>query len=189
VFIDGRAALGQAGTGGVDDMVAQAGREGVGAVSGRVVNGDGTIRHGGRAVDLADLLESPDEPEPDDTELLGTRELLNPGAATDDLLAVSASTFAAVDGFDEAHLVNRFHGLDLSLRLEERGLRSLYTPYAALLTRGPRRIPSVPEVAYMWERWTPQLARLHSNRWPANDARHQPRAPVFTDPRFAGIAP
>ena len=190
LFIDGRAALGQAGIGGLDEMVAQAFRDGIGAVSGRVVNGDGTLRHGGRVIDLADLLESPDhEPEPEDAETLGTRELLNPGAATDELLAISASTFEEVGGFDEAHLVNRFHGLDLSLRLEDRGLRSVYTPYAALLTRGPRRVPDVPEVAYMWERWAPELARLHSNRWPPNDARHQPRAAVFTDPRFVGVEP
>ena len=47
LFIDGRAALGQAGIGGLDEMVAQAFRAGTGAVSGRVVNGDGTLRHGG----------------------------------------------------------------------------------------------------------------------------------------------
>jgi hypothetical protein len=187
VFIAATASLPRGGSGWLAELVSQAAREQVGAVSGRVVAGDGSVRHGGKAVDLSGLYEliENEEPEPDDHETLMLREMLNPGAATDELMAIDMSRFEAAGGFDEAHLPNRFYGLDLSLRLEEVGLRSVYTPYVAVVSRGPRPNPAPAEIAYMWERWHPQLARLHSERWPANDRRHDRRLSAIAE--LAGL--
>ena len=173
VFVDGRGLIPGLGAGWLAELASQAARDGVGAVSGRLMNRDETVRHGGTAVDLADLCEPYLGPaEPEDAEILRLRGVLNPGAASDYLLAIEAATFRDAGGFDDTHLSQRFFGLDLALRLDEQGLRSLYTPFAPLVCRDPhRREPSAAEVAYMWRRWPSQLSRLQAERWPPNDLR------------------
>ena len=158
------------------------------------MNPDGTVRHGGTAVDIDGLLEPRrDRYEPDDHDLLMVREVLNPGGATEDLLAVDASLFRDVGGFDEEHLASRFFGLDLAFRLEERGLRSVYTPYSVLVSRELRLEPTRAEIGYMWRRWSTRLTRLMADRWPPTDWRHRPAAVAAGSPHSsaqpAGVLP
>ena len=195
VFLDGHGSMpGSSGPGWLVELAAQAGRRGVGAVSGRLMNPDGTVRHGGTAVDIDGLLEPRrDRYEPDDHDLLMVREVLNPGGATEDLLAVDASLFRDVGGFDEEHLASRFFGLDLAFRLEERGLRSVYTPYSVLVSRELRLEPTRAEIGYMWRRWSTRLTRLMADRWPPTDWRHRPAAVAAGSPHSsaqpAGVLP
>ena len=195
VFLDGHGSMpGSSGPGWLVELAAQAGRRGVGAVSGRLMNPDGTVRHGGTAVDIEGLLEPRrDRYEPDDHDLLMVREVLNPGGATEDLLAVDASLFRDVGGFDEERLASRFFGLDLAFRLEERGLRSVYTPYSVLVSRELRPEPTRAEIGYMWRRWSTRLTRLMADRWPPTDWRHRPAAVAAGSPHSsaqpAGVSP
>ena len=194
VFVDGRATLPESAglTGWIAELVSHAGRSGVGVVSGRLINADATIRHGGTAVDLEDLADYPRRSlGPGDSALLRLWDVLNPAAATEDLMAVRAETFRDAGGFDEARLPSRFFGLDLAFRLEERRLRSVYTPYAALICGDVRAKPSSSEIAHMWHRWQVRLAALESGRWPPHDRRHRTRPSVARLPGIrepAGVA-
>ncbi len=182
VFVDGHGSIqGSAGSGWLAELVSHAVRSDVGAVSGRLMNTDGTVRHGGTAVDLEGLGQPAHHPlEPDDADLLMLRDVLNPGAASEELMAVESKRFHAVGGFDADHLSSRFLGLDLAFRLEDRGWRAVYTPYSVFACREQRAEPTPEELAHMWRRWSPRLSKLTAERWPPVDRRH--RRPAVTPP-------
>jgi O-antigen biosynthesis protein len=167
LFVEGRSVLGEGvGSAWLSELVSNAVRHDVGAVSGKVLNAAGDLRYGGSAGGVEHLLgPSPSvatetvapSPEAD--------SMLNPGTATADLMAVRRSVFEQIDGFDDLNLSGFFLGLDLAFRLEESGLRSVYTPFAVIQCRDDGLLPTTYEVEYMWRRWPSQLAEaVHRER-------------------------
>ncbi len=142
----------------VGELVAQATRPEIGAVSGTVVDAEGRLRHGGVRVDLEGLAGP--VPRDPDLELLSTASPLNPGGASGELLAIDRETFERAGGFDAEHLPGSLFALDLAFRLEEEGLISVYTPVAQIQCRDSRSFPSPQEIEYMWSRWSSRIDRL-----------------------------
>jgi hypothetical protein len=159
----------------VGELLAQATRAEIGAVSGTVVDGEGRLRHGGLRVDVEGLA-GPVSRGPD-PERLATGSPVNAGGASGDLLAIERIKFDAVGGFDAEHLPNALFALDLAFRLEEEGLLGLYTPVAQIVCRDSRAFPATEEAEYMWARWRSQINRLLDYEWPPIDSRRSPLAP------------
>jgi len=71
--------------------------------------------------------------------------------------------FERMDGFDETHTPQEFYDIDLCLRLNERGFRVLFTPYATLQQKAgkaqPATILNQVEIDYMHKRWGSCLHR------------------------------
>lgn len=157
------------------ELVANATRPGVGAVSGAVVDERGRLRHGGLRVDLEGLsgpvVGSPG-PEPLDDHLP-----LNPGGAAADLLAIEREKFEWIGGFDEEHLPGSLFVLDLAFRLEEEGLRSVFAPAVRVHCRDLRSFPGSEEADYMWSRWRERLNMLLSYERSPLDPCRSPLAP------------
>ena len=78
---------------------------------------------------------------------------------------VPKAVFEEAGGFDEESLPTAFYDLDLSFRLQEQGLRNVYTPNASLVCASPALLPGEMEIAYMWRRWWKQLVQLLYYRW------------------------
>ena len=110
-------------------------------------------------------------------------------------LVLRKEVFTAADGFDAQHLPTDYYDLDLCLRLQERGLAVLYTPYAELqhqklASRSPEEAAattsqaSTPESHYLRQRWGERMQKdpiynpnlsLHSARCElAFPTRHTP---------------
>ena len=159
----------------VGELVAQATRAEIGAVSGTVVDAEGRLRHGGLRVDLEGLA-GPVSHGPD-VERLSTAAPINPGGASGDLLAIERSKFEAVGGFDAEHLPGALFALDLAFRLEEEGFLSLYTPVSPILCRDGRAFPGPDEAEYFWSRWSSRINRLLDYEWAPLDSRRSPLAP------------
>src|SRR5204863_3509088 len=51
-------------------------------------------------------------------------------------MAVRKNVFVETNGFDERNLPRHFFDIDFCLRLRERGLQVVWTPYANLIFRG-----------------------------------------------------
>jgi O-antigen biosynthesis protein len=158
----------------VSELVAQATRAEIGAVSGTVVDAEG-LRHGGRRVDLEGLAGPASREH--DLEGLSAGRPINAGGASGDLLAIERSKFEAVEGFDAEHLPGALFALDLAFRLEEEGWLSVYTPVAQIVCRDSRAFPSADEAEYMWWRWSSRLNRLLDYEWAPLDPRRSPLAP------------
>jgi hypothetical protein len=159
----------------VGELVAQATRTEIGAVSGTVVDAEGRLRHGGLRVDLEGLA-GPLSQEPDGARL-STGSPINPGGASGDLLAIERTKFEAVGGFDAEHLPSSLFALDLAFRLEDEGLLSIYTPVAQIQCRDARAFPGADEAEYMWWRWSARINRLLDYEWAPVDSRRSPLAP------------
>jgi glycosyltransferase involved in cell wall biosynthesis len=73
-------------------------------------------------------------------------------------LAVRRAVFEAAGGFDAEHLPAAWRDVDLCLRLRERGLHTVWTPYAELTWREPPAAPAggdsqAAAVAWLRTRW------------------------------------
>ncbi len=163
----------------VGELVAQAIRPGIGAVSGTVVDPDGRLRHGGLRVDLEGLAG----PVPEETDIgpLSTAWPLNPGGASGELLAIRRDLFQRAGGFDAERLPGSLFALDLAFRLEEEGLISVYTPVAQIQCHDPRAFPSPEEIEDMWSRWASRINRLLDYERSPLDPHRSPLAPERSD--------
>ena len=78
-------------------------------------------------------------------------------------LMIRKELFERMDGFDETHTPQEFYDIDLCLRLNERGFRVLFTPYATLQQKAgkaqPATILNQVEIDYMHKRWGSCLHR------------------------------
>lgn len=80
--------------------------------------------------------------------------------------------FRSVNGFDEQHLPTAFSDVDYCLKLGERGLRTIWTPYAELYQHEARELKQSSgivaevenephldgETSYMLRRWSAVIA-------------------------------
>ncbi|MEO5718442.1 MAG: glycosyltransferase, partial [Chthoniobacterales bacterium] len=77
-------------------------------------------------------------------------------------LAVRKEVFLEVNGFDETNLPFHFYDVDFCLRLRERGLQVLWTPYANLTYGGAGlrgEAQTSDEAVWMKQRWAAELLR------------------------------
>ncbi len=120
--------------GALEEIAAHAIRDGIGAVGARILNSDGRIRHAG-------IVFTPDGKinfahlgvDPKIEGWLFRTDLINNFSAVSGVIAIPKDIFESAGGFDIADFSNGLYDLDLCLRLREKGLRVLWTPYAEFI--------------------------------------------------------
>ena len=123
------------------EMVSQALRPGVGTVGAKLLYPDGRIQHAGVVLGVGSFDGGPgiaghfghNEPK-ESVGYFGHSALQRTVSAnTAACLVVRRAVFLEVGGFDEAKLPIAFNDVDLCLRIGQRGLRHVWTPFAELL--------------------------------------------------------
>ncbi|MCJ2007291.1 glycosyltransferase [Methylobacterium sp. J-092] len=150
-------------------MVREALRPEIGAVGAKLLDGEGRIQHGGIVLGTGGLATHahrhfPGDAPGDGMRLRATHAV---SAVTAACLVVEAAKFRAVGGFDAAHFAVDFNDVDLCLRLNAAGHRTLMVPGAVLHHRegaSRRRSPEAEsrharEVAAFKMRWGPLLVQ------------------------------
>ncbi len=123
------------------EMVSQALRPGVGTVGAKLLYPNGRIQHAGVVLGVGSFDGGPgiaghfghNEPK-ESVGYFGHSALQRTVSAnTAACLVVRRAVFLEVGGFDEAKLPIAFNDVDLCLRIGQRGLRHVWTPFAELL--------------------------------------------------------
>ncbi|GJE56424.1 MULTISPECIES: glycosyltransferase family 2 protein [Methylobacterium] len=153
----------------LERMVREALRPDVGAVGAKLLDGEGRIQHGGVVLGTGGLVTHGHRHFAGDAPgYLGALTVTHRvSAVTAACLVVEAEKFRAVDGFDAEHFAVDFNDVDLCLRLNKAGYRTLLVPSAVLHHReAASRIRSSEaearhrrEVANLKKRWGPLLAQ------------------------------
>lgn len=146
----------------LEAMVGLAQLPGTGAVGAKLLYEDGHVQHAG-VVGLGDVIagHSGRHRSADDPMYIHLINTVHEAiAVTGACLCVKKTTYQQAGGLDEQWVPNAYGDVDLCLRLRERGLVSLYTPYAQLLhLESPSRRLNVEafERQYMRQRWGNEL--------------------------------
>ena len=178
------------------EMVRLAMRPGIGAVGAKLLYHNDTVQHAGMVLGMGGVGEHVYRGAArDDPGYYGRlRTMQEVGCVTAACMAVPASAYAAVGGFDAEHLAVAFNDVDFCLRLRASGRRILWTPHALLhhweaRSRGSDFVPErlarfLAEIEYMKARWPAELARdpffspnFSDDRWP-----HYAAPPRVTPP-------
>jgi len=122
------------------EMVLQAVRPDIGAVGAKLLYANGSIQHAGVVLGMAGFDGSPGVAghlgigaARLDPGYIGSLILArNVPAVTGACMALRRNVFDAVGGLDEVNLPVAFGDIDLCLRIGERGLRVIWTPFAEL---------------------------------------------------------
>ncbi len=153
------------------EMVSHAQRPEIGAVGAKLLYPDGRVQHAGVVVGMGGVAgHQYVGSRGDDPGYFGHLCLVRDvWAVTAACLAIRRETYLAVGGLDDQNLTVAFNDVDFCLRVAERGLRNLWTPYATLyhlesVSRGVdtdpvRHARFAREVAYMHQRWGHLLQR------------------------------
>ena len=153
----------------LERMVREALRPEVGAVGARLIDGEGRIQHGGIVLGTGGLVTHGHRHFAGDAAgyLSALRATRGVSAVTAACLVIEAEKFARAGGFDAAAFAIDFNDVDLCLRLNAMGLRTLYVGGAVLHHReSASRRPSPEaaarhrlEVEALKKRWGPLLAQ------------------------------
>lgn len=116
------------------EMVAEACRPEIGAVGAKLYFPNETLQHAGVVIGLGGVAGHLHLAEPRDSRGYFEDVLLarSVSCVTAACLVMRREPFEAVGGFDEARLPVAFNDVDLCLKIRERGLRILWTPFAEL---------------------------------------------------------
>ena len=153
----------------MDEMVSQALRPEIGCVGAKLLYPNDLVQHGGVIIGLGGVaghshkLFHAEHP--------GYKHRLqlvqNLSAVTAACLAVRKESFTSAGGFNEEHLKVAFNDVDFCLKVEDLGLRNLWSPYAVLkhhesASRGKDSDPDKierfrREVRYMKDFWGKRL--------------------------------
>jgi GT2 family glycosyltransferase len=119
----------------LDALMQHATRDEVGAVGARLVYDDGTIQHAGVTIGLGRAAGHPHRFQHKDAigYFARTHATQFVSAVTAACLVVSRDRFLAVGGLDEKRFAIAFNDVDLCLKLQAKGWRNIYTPYATLI--------------------------------------------------------
>ncbi|WP_267358358.1 glycosyltransferase [Methylobacterium sp. GC_Met_3] len=154
-------------------MAREALRPDVGAVGAKLLDGEGRIQHGGIVLGTGGLVTHGHRHFPGNAP--GYRAALQVthavSAVTAACLVVEADKFRAVGGFDDAVFAVDFNDVDLCLRLNAAGYRTLLVPGAVLHHR---------EAAS--RRWTPEALARHAREIAALKTRWGPL--LAQDPHY-----
>lgn len=154
----------------LEELVSHAVREGIGAVGAKLIYPDHSVQHGGVILGMGGIAGHAHRFVQHDAPGYMNRAVAtqNVAAVTGACLAVQRDNFEAVGGLDEA-LAVAFNDIDFCLRLQERGLMNVFTPWAVLfhhesVTRGlddtdAKRRLHLLERQYMEKRWGKTLKR------------------------------
>jgi cellulose synthase/poly-beta-1,6-N-acetylglucosamine synthase-like glycosyltransferase len=171
VFMDARTRMMTPGW--LREMLSQAQREDVGTVGCKLLNPNGSLRHGGSLVQMSRLTGHPEHVSEGGHYLPLVDHAFNFAAASSECMVVRRGVFEMIGGFDDANLPTAFYDLDLSFRLREAGLLNVYTPYAQAVCEGLKAAPSVGERRYMWTRWWGEVVRaLYYQQSPLHPDHH-----------------
>lgn len=150
-------------------MAREALRPDVGAVGAKLLDGAGRIQHGGIVLGTGGLVTHGHRHFPGDAPgyLSALRATHAVSAVTAACLVVEAEKFRAVGGFDDKNFAVDFNDVDLCLRLNETGHRTLLVPAAVLHHREAASRRWTPEarqrhgreIAALKKRWGPLLAQ------------------------------
>ncbi len=145
----------------IQELVAQSSRDEVAAVGTRVWNSDGTLRHGGYLLGVGGIASSAHAGLPRGHPGYFNRTFLqrNCSAVSAECIAIRASVFRDLGGFDVVNLAERFHDIDFCLRAAERGLQIVWTPYVNPIFHGPTSAnpAASADEEYMSRRWAAKL--------------------------------
>jgi O-antigen biosynthesis protein len=171
LFMDARTRITTPGW--LREMLSQAQREDVGTVGCKLLNPNGSLRHGGSLVQMSRLTGQPEHVSGGGHYLPLVDYPFNFAAASSECMVVRREVFEGLGGFDDANLPTVFYDLDLSFRLREAGLLNVYTPYVQVICEGLKAAPSVGERKYMWTRWWEEIVRvLYYQQSPLHPYRH-----------------
>jgi len=150
-------------------MAREALRPEIGAVGAKLLDGEGRIQHGGIVLGTGGLVTHAHRHFPADAPgyLAGLRATHAVSAVTAACLMVEAKKFQSVGGFDDAVFAVDFNDVDLCLRLNAAGHRTLLVPGAVLHHRESASRRWTPEararhereIAALKKRWGPLLAQ------------------------------
>ncbi len=146
------------------EMLSHAARPGIGAVGARLWFPDGGLQHGGLLLGVGRVAAPAHRHLTDEGGYFARAQLIqNYSAVTAACLVMRKTTFEEVGGFDEKNLSIAFNDVDLCLRLRERNLQIVWTPYAELIhhesaSRGYEDTSAKQErfqreAEYMTQRW------------------------------------
>ena len=145
----------------LQELVGHAARMEVGAVGVRIWNADDTLRHGGYLLGVGGVASSAHEGLPRGHAGFFNRTFLqrNCSAVSAECIAMRASVFHQLDGFDAKNLAGRYHDIDYCLRAQENGLEIVWTPYVNPVFRGSATpaAASPTDEQYMRSRWGAKL--------------------------------
>jgi GT2 family glycosyltransferase len=178
------------------EMVSHVMRRDVGAVGAKLYYPNDTIQHAGVIVGICGVAGHSHKYLPRDNAGYFRRLSVtqNLSAVTGACLVVRKENYSRVGGLEEG-LTVAFNDVDFCLKLDEIGLRNVWTPYAELYhhesaSRGPEDSPGKvarfqEEIRYMQTRWGERLRRdpyyspLLTLDWETftPDYRAQPRKP------------
>ncbi|MBA3832470.1 MAG: glycosyltransferase family 2 protein [Chthoniobacterales bacterium] len=175
------------------EMVSHATRPNVGAVGARLWYANGTLQHGGVILGLGGMAGHAFEGLPRRHPGYFDRAFLQRdcSAVTGACMLVRKDIFAEAGSFDEKHFAVNFNDVDFCLRLRQRSLRIIWTPYANLIhhesaSRGSERTPEAKEeflreAAHLREKWGAQL--LCDPFYSANFSLQKPGYEIAFPPR------
>lgn len=133
----------------------------VGAVGGKLLGLDGTIREAGLVLGLGGTAGRAFAGEAGDSAGYMHRLLVvqNHTALSASCLLFKRSLHDELGGFDENDFAHGHADVDFSLRARQLGYLSVWTPYAILAQNGNVELPSVEADESLYRRWLPALAR------------------------------
>jgi len=131
VFLDGAFAARDSGW--LKEIAGFALEKEIGAVGAKIYNPDETIRHAGIVLGIEGFLGFAHRGLPENSAgYLQRAQLVNNFSAVANLLATRREVFEFLEGFDAGNFRNGLFDVDFCLRLREKNLRVVLTPYAEI---------------------------------------------------------
>jgi len=145
----------------LDEMVGHALQPGVGVIGARLWLPDNKLHHGGLVLGSADVAILAHKHLPKGYTGYFARACLQQSfsAVTGSCMLLRKSLYCEAGGFNEEELSAAYQDVDLCLKLREKGLRTVWTPYAEMIYheleshRDKKRQPLSAERAYMLTKW------------------------------------
>jgi len=179
----------------LDEMVSRLYQPGIGVVGAKLMYPDGRIQHAGVILGIGGVAGHSHKYYPRQHSGYFGRLVLpqTVAAVTGACLLVKKADYDLIGGLDEINLPIAFNDVDFCLRLGERNLRTVWTPFAELLhyeslSRGQEDTPEkrnrfAAEVQYMKTRWHDQL--LHDRHYhPCLTLEHEDLSLSFEAPHY-----
>ncbi|NTW69869.1 MAG: glycosyltransferase [Chlorobiaceae bacterium] len=145
----------------LDEMVGHAVQPGVGAVGARLWFPDNKLQHGGIVLGSTNVATHVHQHLPKGYTGYFARACLQQtfSAVSGACMLLGRKVYDEVGGFNEDELSAAYQDIDLCLKLREKGLRTVWTPYAEMIYHEPvsqrdnNAHPLSTERAYMQKRW------------------------------------